>query len=73
MKFKVTSITIDWNDAFDDYHDPVPQAEKDSTIKSIMETTWDALDDDYGCDLVNQICDAYGWRIEDIDYKPTHS
>ena len=72
MKFKVTGITIDWQEEWD-FIDPISSTERKRITESIIGTVWDALDDDYGCDLLNQITEAHGWSIEDIHYKPVHT
>jgi len=68
MKLKVTGLTIDWHEEFD-WIDPVSSAERTRITESIIGTVWDALADDDGSDLVNQITNVYGWLIESINYK----
>ena len=68
MKFKVTGLKIDWQEEFD-WIDPTSSAERNRITESIIGTVWNAACDDYGCDLVNQITEAYGWSIESITYK----
>ena len=67
MKFKVTGLTIDWQEEWD-FIDPISSAERKRITESIIGTVWDAPD---AGDLVSQITETYGWSVESITCKPT--
>jgi hypothetical protein len=75
MKFQVTQIEFDFDDAWDFVSDDYAATDefknyKDLHKKELVESTigqiWDADDED---DLVEEITCATGWCIKSIDYR----
>ena len=63
MKFQVTEIDFDFDDAYlDELDDSYKQQITEETIGQI----WEADDED---DLVEEITCATGWCIKSIDYR----
>jgi len=61
MKFKVTSVQVDFED--DDFE--LPPMDQLEIIQNIMAEPWFVDDED---DLVDHISDVTGWRIKSINY-----
>ena len=61
MQFRVTQITID----FEDDNFELPPTEQQSIIDDVKSLTWEASDPD---DLVEEITSAIGFCIKSIDY-----
>ena len=61
MKFRVTEISID----FEDDNFELPPTEQQSIIDDVKSTTWEASDGD---DLVEEITSAIGFCVNSIDY-----
>jgi len=61
MKFKVTSVQVDFED--DDFE--LPPMDQLEIIQNIMAEPWFVDDED---DLVDHISDVTGWSIKSINY-----
>ena len=61
MKFKVTSVQVDFED--DDFE--LPPMDQLKVIQNIMAEPWFVDDED---DLVDHITDVTGWCIKSINY-----
>ena len=62
MRFQVTDITFDFNDAYDE---PITNEYKKELRDSVCGTIWEADEED----LVDEITDTTGWCIKSIDYR----
>ena len=64
MKFQITDIEFDLTEDCDEYIDTEMLASQ--LQRAYTKTSWDADDHD---DLLEQISDASGWRINSIQYE----
>ena len=64
MKFQITDIEFDLTEYCDEYIDT--EMLQGQLQKAYTKTSWDADDHD---DLLEQISDASGWRINSIQYE----
>jgi hypothetical protein len=75
MKFQVTEIEFDFDDAWDFVSDDYAATDefknykdlhKKELVESVIGQIWDADDED---DLVEEITCATGWCIKSLDYR----